>query len=115
VSEPTLSSIELTHSMDHPPFSGEQWIFEFKYDGYRVLANKEQLLTRQKKDATTWYPEIVKLSRSCGARSLSMARSVCSMSAASLSSKRCAAEQDARSSGPARSQEWAHHDALLGG
>lgn len=30
-----------------------------KYDGYRVLANNEQILTRNKKDATSWYPEIV--------------------------------------------------------
>src|SRR5688572_30062665 len=59
VSEPALNSIELMHPMDHPPFSGELWIFEFKYDGYRVLASKEQLLTRQKKDATTWFPETI--------------------------------------------------------
>ena len=44
---------------NHPPFSRAGWIFEFKYDGYRVLASKEQLLTRNKKDATSWYPEIV--------------------------------------------------------
>lgn len=27
-------------------------------DGYRILASKTQLLTRNKKDATDWYPEI---------------------------------------------------------
>jgi bifunctional non-homologous end joining protein LigD len=59
VRETALSSIELMHPMDHPPFSGELWIFEFKYDGYRVLANKGQLLTRQKKNVTTWFPETV--------------------------------------------------------
>jgi bifunctional non-homologous end joining protein LigD len=56
---PALSSIELMHAMDHHPFSDGGWIFELKYDGYRVLASKAQLLTRQKKDATTWYPQIV--------------------------------------------------------
>lgn len=54
-----LSSIELMLATNHPPFSRLGWIFEFKYDGYRVLANKEQLLTRKKKDATSWYPELM--------------------------------------------------------
>ena len=40
-------------------FSRAGWIFEFKYDGYRALASKHQLLTRNKKEATTWYSEIV--------------------------------------------------------
>jgi hypothetical protein len=57
VREPALSSIELMLATDYHPFSGDGWIFELKYDGYRVIASKEQLLTRQKKDATTWYPE----------------------------------------------------------
>jgi bifunctional non-homologous end joining protein LigD len=54
-----LRSIELMLATNHPPFSRPGWVFEFKYDGYRVLANKEQLLTRNKKDASTWYPEIL--------------------------------------------------------
>jgi bifunctional non-homologous end joining protein LigD len=54
-----LAAIELMLATNHPPFSREGWLFEFKYDGYRVLANKQQLLTRNKKDATTWYAEIV--------------------------------------------------------
>lgn len=45
------------------PFSRDGWIFEFKYDGYRALASKEQLLTRNKKDATAWYPKIVEALR----------------------------------------------------
>lgn len=55
-----LSSIELMLAEKSPPFSREGWIFELKYDGYRVLANNEQILTRNKKDATSWYPEIVR-------------------------------------------------------
>jgi hypothetical protein len=36
-----LSWIELTrlHPMDRTPFAVEQWVLEFKYDGYRILAN----------------------------------------------------------------------------
>ena len=44
---------------DFQPFSGPEWIFENKYDGYRMLASKSQLLTRQKTDATTWFPETI--------------------------------------------------------
>jgi ATP-dependent DNA ligase len=33
---------------NHPPFSREVWIFEFKYDGYRILSTDGQLLTRNK-------------------------------------------------------------------
>jgi hypothetical protein len=58
VSDPCLEEIELMHPMDHQPFSSPEWVFEFKYDGYRVLASNDRLLTRQKKDATTWFPEI---------------------------------------------------------
>jgi bifunctional non-homologous end joining protein LigD len=54
-----LSSLELMLATSHPPFSRLGWVFEFKYDGYRVLASKEQLLTRNKKDATSWYPELL--------------------------------------------------------
>jgi bifunctional non-homologous end joining protein LigD len=56
---PDLKSIELMLATDGSPFSAEGWIFELKYDGYRVLASKDQLLTRNKKDATSWYPGIV--------------------------------------------------------
>src|SRR5215204_39330 len=44
---------------DYQPFSREGWIFELKWDGYRVLASKNQLVTRNNKDATAWYPEII--------------------------------------------------------
>ena len=54
-----LHSIELMLATNAPPFSRPGWIFEFKWDGYRVLASKDQLLTRNKKEATNWYPEIV--------------------------------------------------------
>jgi bifunctional non-homologous end joining protein LigD len=55
----TICSIELMLATNHHAFSREGWIFELKWDGYRLLASKDQLLTRNKKDATTWYPEIL--------------------------------------------------------
>ncbi len=54
-----LAAIELMLATNHQPFSRSGWIFEFKYDGYRLLADKQQLLRRQKKEATRWFPEIV--------------------------------------------------------
>jgi bifunctional non-homologous end joining protein LigD len=55
-----LQTIELMHGFKSPmPFSRAGWIFELKWDGYRILASKKQLLTRNKKDATSWYPEII--------------------------------------------------------
>ena len=50
--EPMLAS-------DSEPFSRDGWIFELKWDGYRVLASKTELITRNKKRATDWYPEIL--------------------------------------------------------
>jgi bifunctional non-homologous end joining protein LigD len=55
---PRLSTLELMLATNHAPFSRPGWIFEFKWDGYRLLASKHELLTRNKKDATRWYPEI---------------------------------------------------------
>jgi bifunctional non-homologous end joining protein LigD len=54
-----LCTIELMRATNHPPFSRAGWIFEFKWDGYRVLASKDQLVTGKKNDATGLYPEIV--------------------------------------------------------
>jgi bifunctional non-homologous end joining protein LigD len=54
-----LRSIDLMLATNYQPFSRKGWIFELKWDGYRVLASKSQLLTRNKKDATSWYPEII--------------------------------------------------------
>ena len=37
-----LHTIDLMLATNAPPFSRDGWIFEFKYDGYRVLANRSQ-------------------------------------------------------------------------
>ncbi|KAI3590403.1 ATP-dependent DNA ligase (plasmid) [Cupriavidus sp. U2] len=37
---------------------GGSWLYEFKYDGYRVLSTREQVRTRGGADATAWFPEI---------------------------------------------------------
>src|SRR4030095_8838947 len=46
------------------PFSDKAWVFELKYDGYRVLAAREgalpRLVYRKGSDATAIYPEIVR-------------------------------------------------------
>ncbi len=51
--EPTLA----------PPFSREGWLFELKYDGYRLICGKHatgaKLITKKGKDATVWFPEVV--------------------------------------------------------
>ena len=45
------------------PFSGEGWLFELKYDGFRLLAVKSggavKLLSRRGNDLTPAYPEVV--------------------------------------------------------
>lgn len=46
------------------PFSREGWIYELKYDGYRMIAAKEDgagvLVTRNGNDATATFPEIAR-------------------------------------------------------
>jgi bifunctional non-homologous end joining protein LigD len=46
------------------PFSGEGWLFELKYDGYRLAARREgakvSLSYRSGDDATALFPELVK-------------------------------------------------------
>ena len=46
------------------PFSGEGWLFELKYDGYRLVARREgarvTLAYRSGEEATALFPEIVK-------------------------------------------------------
>jgi bifunctional non-homologous end joining protein LigD len=50
------------------PFSGSGWLFELKYDGYRVVAGIEdaqpRLLYRKGGDATAVFPEIARALRS---------------------------------------------------
>jgi bifunctional non-homologous end joining protein LigD len=46
------------------PFSDKAWVFELKYDGYRVLAAREgtlpRLVYRKGSDATAIYPELAR-------------------------------------------------------
>ena len=44
------------------PFDSPSWIFEIKYDGYRVLATTSKdarLTTRRGANATAWFAEVV--------------------------------------------------------
>jgi len=49
------------------PFSDPDWVFELKYDGYRLLAGKDgddvRLLTRNRNDATATFPEVARAIR----------------------------------------------------
>jgi len=49
------------------PFSKKGWIYEIKYDGYRVLAGRAgaeaRLLTRNRRDATSTFPEVARAVR----------------------------------------------------
>nr|WP_280971518.1 hypothetical protein [Cupriavidus gilardii]WDE72658.1 hypothetical protein [Cupriavidus gilardii] len=40
------------------PRSGD-WSYEVKYDGYRLLASRNQMRTRNGADATRWFPELM--------------------------------------------------------
>jgi bifunctional non-homologous end joining protein LigD len=46
------------------PFSDPAWLFEIKYDGYRMLAEfgagQVKLRTRGGHDCTAWFPEVVR-------------------------------------------------------
>lgn len=60
----SLDDIPLMHPRDADrPFSREGWIFEFKYDGFRILAGKEsglvRLLTRNGNEVAEWFPNVV--------------------------------------------------------
>jgi bifunctional non-homologous end joining protein LigD len=56
------------------PFQKEGWVYEEKYDGYRILAYKEGsrtiLLSRNAKERTTTFPTIAKAVAALPARSL---------------------------------------------
>jgi bifunctional non-homologous end joining protein LigD len=47
-----------------PPFGQPGWIYELKFDGYRLVAGVQdgrvKLATRQGTDATTWFPEVAR-------------------------------------------------------
>lgn len=46
-----------------PPFAQPDWIYELKFDGYRMIAGVQdgqvQLATRKGADASRWFPEVV--------------------------------------------------------
>ncbi|HEU4384730.1 MAG TPA: DNA ligase D [Anaeromyxobacteraceae bacterium] len=61
----------LAESRDRP-FSGEGWLFELKYDGFRLLASRDgaaaALRYRSGADATALYPEVAKALRALPCR-----------------------------------------------
>jgi bifunctional non-homologous end joining protein LigD len=53
-----LAQTELT------PFSSPDWVYELKYDGFRLLCGKEKLLYRSGRAATGLFPEVMRSMRS---------------------------------------------------
>ncbi len=56
-------SVMLAESRDQP-FSRQGWVFELKYDGYRLIAGRDEndvvLLSRNQRALTTTFPEIAR-------------------------------------------------------
>ena len=61
---PLIEHSDLMLATLHPaPFSGENWIFELKYDGFRCLVRKVgsrvELLSRNGKPLNRSFPDVV--------------------------------------------------------
>jgi bifunctional non-homologous end joining protein LigD len=64
----SIDDVELMHAERRDaPFSDPGWVFELKYDGYRLLCAKDgddvRLLTRNRNDATATFPEVAQAVR----------------------------------------------------
>jgi len=59
------------------PFSGRDWIFELKIDGFRLLASKQGLHYRSGREATKLYPEIARAVRALPFDSVVLDTEVC--------------------------------------
>jgi bifunctional non-homologous end joining protein LigD len=59
--DPATTELMLAEAAE-APFSGSGWVFEFKYDGYRALAFREdddvRLLSRRGNDLSSAFPEL---------------------------------------------------------
>ena len=66
----------LAETAEKPP-TGRDWIFELKYDGFRLLASKEGLTYRSGRDATKLYPEIARAVRALPYGSLLLDGEIC--------------------------------------
>jgi len=48
------------------PFSSPEWLYELKFDGYRVLVIRDEgvsLISRQGRDMTAAFPEVAEAAR----------------------------------------------------
>ena len=59
-----IEASDLMHSTLHKrPFSNREWVFEWKYDGFRCLVRKQcgqvDLISREGKPFSTSFPEVV--------------------------------------------------------
>ncbi len=68
----------LAETGEKPP-EGRDWLFELKYDGFRLLASKEKLSYRSGRDATRLYPEIARAVRMLPYDSLLLDGEICAL------------------------------------
>jgi bifunctional non-homologous end joining protein LigD len=66
----------LAETAEKPPL-GRDWIFELKYDGFRLLASKKGLFYRSGREATNLYPEIARAVRALPYDSLLLDGEIC--------------------------------------
>ncbi|MHC4818607.1 MAG: DNA polymerase ligase N-terminal domain-containing protein, partial [Planctomycetota bacterium] len=59
---PDSVKVMLAETAEHVPTKGE-WIYELKYDGFRLLCGNDRLLYRSGRDATHLYPEVMRTMR----------------------------------------------------
>jgi bifunctional non-homologous end joining protein LigD len=68
--------VMLAETAEKPP-AGREWIFELKYDGFRLLASRKGLFYRSGREATKLYPEIVRAVRALPYQSLLLDGEIC--------------------------------------
>jgi len=76
--DPGKTRVMLAETEGKPP-TGRDWIFELKYDGYRLLASKEGLFYRSGREATRLFPEIARAVRALPYDSLLLDGEVCAL------------------------------------
>jgi len=68
----------LAETAEKPP-EGRDWIFELKYDGYRLLASKDGLFYRSGREATKLFPEIARAVRALPYEGLLLDGELCAL------------------------------------
>ena len=78
--EPTV----MLAQTEEVPFSNKDWIYELKYDGFRLLSSKDKLLYRSGREATHLYPEVMRSMRKLPYKSVLLDGEICVLDAAGV-------------------------------